>query len=257
MGRALFRLIVLVATAAVSVSAFAQLPGFQLNGENWTYTDKNGTLSGILIKPQGSGPFPGIVISHGKGGSAIGFGRPKAVEMATWGYVGIAVNYTHAANSGWPASDDGASPENIRRALKCVEILRSLPYVKPRNLGAYGNSMGAFVTIALAAQPEVGLKATAITAGGIAGAPGFPAPTAETARLVGSPMLILHGDQDTTVQPSQSLALKDVLDSIRRTNERVVYPGVGHNLHQVQAPDVYARMKAWFRKFVQLPPRAP
>lgn len=227
-----------------------QLKGYSQNGESWTYTEGNWSIGGIIIKPAGTGPFPAVLISHGKGGSALGFGRPKALEMATWGYVGIAVDYTHAANSGWPSKHDGASEENIRRALKCLEILRSLPYVSDNQLAAYGNSMGAFVTIALAAQPAANLKATAITAGGIASAPGWPAPDPGVAAQVKSPMLILHGDADTTVQPVQSLNLKNVLDAIPMRNERVLYAGVGHNLHQVQAANVYARVKNWFRTYV-------
>lgn len=231
-------------------SCWAQLKGFSPNGENWTYTEGDWTIGGILLKPAGNGPFPAVLISHGKGGSAIGFGRPKAIEMTSWGYVGIAVDYTHAANSGWPPKYDGASEENIRRALKCLEILRSLPYVNSGQIAAYGNSMGAFVTIATAAQPAAKLKATAITAGGIASALGWPAPDAGVAAQVKSPMLILHGDADTTVPPVQSLNLKNVLDAIPMKNERVVYPGVGHNLHQVQSADVYSRIKAWFKTYV-------
>lgn len=238
--------VLLLGTAA----CWAQLKGYSQNGESWTYSEGSWTIGGIIVKPAGNGPFPAVLISHGKGGSAIGFGRPKALDMASWGYVGIAVDYTHAANSGWPSKYDGASEENIRRALKCLEILRSLPYVSRNQLAAYGNSMGAFVTIAVAAQPTANLKATAITAGGIASAPGWPAPDAGVAAQVKSPMLILHGEADTTVQPVQSLNLKNVLDAIPMKNERVLYPGVGHNLHQVQAPDVYSRIKAWFRTYV-------
>jgi hypothetical protein len=43
----------------------AQTPGFSLVGEKWTYDGDGVHLTGIFLKPDGSGPFPSIVISHG------------------------------------------------------------------------------------------------------------------------------------------------------------------------------------------------
>src|SRR5262245_52821960 len=68
-------------------------------GATWTYV---GTLAGvaydlqgILLKPQGPGPFPAVVISHGAGGNANAYARGVATEMVRWGLVCIATNYTH------------------------------------------------------------------------------------------------------------------------------------------------------------------
>src|SRR5262245_11204358 len=159
------------------------LAGFRLDGERWTYESGDMSLRGILLKPEGKGPFPAILISHGLGGNAAGFGLGKAREMTTWGLVCIACDYTHAAipggqklNPGGPDRQTyGASEENLRRASKCLEILASLPDVDPKKLCAYGHSMGGFVTIGLAAKEPNRLVAAAISGSGIAPRDGFPA----------------------------------------------------------------------------------
>ena len=190
-----------VLLSATIAPAAEPLPGFKLDGSKWTYNDGQLSMEGILIKPDGNGPFPAILISHGMGGNAAGFGAMKATEFVKWGFVCIAPNYTHAGPgggrgprgagaaqspnksgdsqkavaasrkaqdaSGNNPAGPGASDENLRRAAKCLDILESLPYVNAKRLAAYGNSMGAFITVALAAKEAPRLTAAAITAGGI------------------------------------------------------------------------------------------
>src|SRR5688500_218967 len=44
-------------------------PAFTFNwtGTNFTYADSNRSFTGILLKPDGDGPFPAVVINHGAG----------------------------------------------------------------------------------------------------------------------------------------------------------------------------------------------
>ena len=271
----------LLALLAVAIGTAAEpLPGFKLEGSKWTYNDGQLSMEGILIKPDGNGPFPAILISHGMGGNAAGFGAMKAAEFVKWGFVCIAPNYTHAGPvvgrgprgasaaqsqkksgdrqkavaasgkaqdaSGNNPAGPGASDENLRRASKCLDVLASLSYVDSKRLAAYGNSMGAFITAALSAKEAGRLKATAITAGGIWSRAGTAAEEQVNAARV--PMCILHGGSDTTVPPDSSARLKAVLDRNQVPNERHVFEGVGHNLHQQKADEVYPLMRAWFTK---------
>lgn len=240
------RIVALVICLLATTSAFAQLAGLKQDGEHWTYTEGSWSIHGLLFKPEGNGPFPAILISHGKGGDSEFFGRPKATEMVKWGMVCLAVDYTHAAKGDPDPQTHGSSPENIKRALKCLEILRSLKYVDGSRVVAYGNSMGAFLTIALAAEPEAKLKAAAITAGGILPQSGGPAPDPEVAAKIKCPMLIIHGDADVNVPPACSELLKKVLDEHHIENVRKIYTGEGHNVHNTQSKDVYAQIRAWF-----------
>lgn len=243
----------LLMTAAAQAQP-APLPGkFTLADDRWTYKDGDFEMSGILLKPEGKGPFPGVLISHGKGGSAESFGRQKARLMTGWGMVGIAPNYTHSANATSPkggrdAPGLGASAVNIRRAETCLQILRSLPQVDGGRLAAYGHSMGGFVTIGLAAERPALLQAAAITGSGIAPRDGYPAPSEKEAAKIRTPFLMLHGMNDTTVRPEQSEALKKILDENQVPNDRLVADGQGHPIDQTMTADVFRLVREWFGK---------
>src|SRR5262249_46898699 len=169
---------ILLGLALPQAGSAEPLPGFKLDGTRWTYKDEQVSMGGIFLKPEGDGPFPAILISHGMGGNPEGFSLPKAREFVKWGYVCIGPEYTHARNDG-DRNTFGASTENLRRATKCLGILASLPSVDKNRLCAYGNSMGGFVTIGLAGTAPDRLAAAAITAGGVAPKAGFPAPSTE------------------------------------------------------------------------------
>jgi dienelactone hydrolase len=267
-----------VAAHAADGSKTANITGvFQLNGERWTYRDGQFAMSGILLKPEGQGPFPAVLINHGLGGSAESFGLNKAREMVKWGFVCIAPDYTHSAKflggqrpgagkagspggapkagagkaGGGPAANPqyatyGASAENLRRARVCLDLVCQMPEVDAKRLFAYGHSMGGFVTIGLAASAPDLLRAAAITGSGIAPREGFPAPSAAKAEQVRTPFLILHGGVDTVVRPQQSADFKAVLDKNRVPNERVVYEGEGHPIDQSKRAEVFAAVRDWF-----------
>lgn len=185
---------------------------YEIDGARWTYRERDFVMDGVLLKPEGRGPFPVVLISHGLGGSAERFGLTKARDMVGWGFVCIAPSYTHAADAqgnrpgapgsgpptkgvrrGQPAVDYGAIAENLRRARTCLDLVSGMPEVDAGRLFAYGHSMGGFVTIGLAAIEPDRLQAAAITGSGIGHHEGFPAPAAAKADHVRAPFLILHG----------------------------------------------------------------
>lgn len=229
-----------------------ELRGLRLDGDRFTFEEGDLSTRGILVKPAGQGPFPAVLISHGLGANAEAFGRPKARTFVRWGFVCIAPDYTHSTPRG-DRRDFGASAENIRRAKKCLDILQSLPQVDARRICAYGNSMGAFLTIGLAAEESERLAAAAITAGGLSPAEGFPAPSTERAATIRTPLCILHGTNDTTVPPDRSALLEDVLKRNRVACERHLFEGIGHDLHIAKASEVNAIIEAWFRKYTSPP----
>jgi len=251
--------------AAASTSSHGN--EFKLDGERWTYRDGDFVMNGILLKPEGRGPFPAVLISHGLGGSAESFGLTKAREMVNWGFVCIAPSYTHSAGAhgnrpgapkagpptkgargGQHPADYGASAENLRRARTCLDLVSRMPEVDAKRLFAYGHSMGGFVTIGLAAIAPDRLQAAAITGSGIAPEEGFPAPSAAKAEQVRTPFLILHGSADPVVRPQQSADFQAILDKNHVLNERTVYDGEGHPIDQTQRERVFAALRAWFEK---------
>jgi len=250
MDRLRFCVVALVALLLSPAVRADDAKGLQLDGEKFTFDDGKVSVRGILVKPEGKGPFPAVLVSHGLGGSAAQFGLPKAREFVKWGFVCIAPDYTHSDPKG-DRKEFGASPENLRRAKKCLDILQSLPEVDRRKLCAYGNSMGAFVTIGLAAEEPERLAAAAITAGGINPVAGFPAPSKDQAAKIRTPFCILHGTKDTTVPPERSALLETVLKENKVECERHLFDGVEHNLHTAKAAEVNAKIEAWFRKYTK------
>lgn len=226
----------------------------KLDGERWTYMDGDFTMNGILLKPEGKGPFPAVLISHGLGGNAQSFGMNKAREIVKWGYVCIAPDYTHTAGArgtrpgGQHPAAYGASTENIRRAKTCLELVSKMPEVDAKRLYAYGHSMGGFVTIGLAAAEPGLLKAAAITGSGVAPQDGYPAPSILRAQKIRTPFLMLHGSDDNVVRPEQSESLKRVLDANQVPNDRLIADGQGHPIDQTMRDEVFRLIREWFKK---------
>jgi dienelactone hydrolase len=250
-----FRGIVLCAGAlclAASVPISAQsLPGFTLTGESWSYDPADGgpVISGILSKPPGAGPFPAVLISHGKGGTAGGFALPKARVMTNWSLVCIGPNYTHAGSGSSP-EQEGWSPENSRRADACLTILESLGYVDLSRVAVYGNSMGAFVSAGFCGAMTNRIRAAAITAGGSSGTANtnVASPAIHEVQGIVAPFLLLHGTTDATVPPAQSANLQFILNSNGVPNNRILFEGMGHDLHSNTATSntVLAFIRDWF-----------
>jgi dienelactone hydrolase len=228
----------------------AEVKGLKLDGERFTFADGELSFSGVLIKPPGKGPYSGLLISHGLGGNGERFGRMAARDFVKLGFVCIAPDYTHSNPRG-DRKAFGASDENIKRAKKCLDILVSLPEVDPKKLYAYGNSMGAFLTIGLAAEVPDRLNAAAITAGGINPAAGFAAPSKAQAEKIKTPFIMFHGTTDTTVPAERSKLFEEVLTANNIPCERVVYERVGHNVGVAKAKEVNGKIEEWFEKYTK------
>jgi dienelactone hydrolase len=230
------------------------------SGATWTYrATTNGVaydLRGILKKPRGQGPFPAVILSHGGFQNALTM-LPAATEMATWGLVGIATNYTHATDTGAPLGspgtdgERGATQSNVQRARKVLEILSTLGYVDMNRVAAHGISNGGFVTTAtLATYPSAFRVASHAAGGALDPASGSPpsAPSPSVAAGVRTPYSLHHGDPDDTNPLSSDQRLASILDASGVPHELWVYPGGGHTGF-VQNPAFYARIRAWYARF--------
>jgi dienelactone hydrolase len=228
------------------------------NGSNFTYTDADRTVTGILYQPAGTNVFPGAIISHGQGGSAAGYSAPKASEFLAWGLGSIAPNYSHQANGDTSPVMSGFSPENLARGMACLKVLATLPRVDQNRIVLWGHSKGAWLTIGLASTLGGRIVAAGNSAGGIlpdSAGVDQATPTTSQASAVRAPWIMFHGDGDTTVPPSQSLSFQQLLVSLGVPNQRILYATNLHNLHQDPTinTDILANYHAWLQTHGVLP----
>lgn len=230
-------------SASPSSPAEATCSGFLVTGDargptgaTWTYRAKDAgvtyDLQGILFAPPGNGPFPGVVVSHGKGGSPRVFSARLAPTMVSWGLVVIGTEYTHAlapdGDTGLPAGNDGASSANVARAHKTRQLLSCLGYVDTKRVAAHGHSMGAFVTgEVLGAYPGDFLVASH-TAGGTSPLPDAAATHSLSAQSIKTPYQLHHGDADEVVALALDQALAGILAGNGVPSELRVYRGYDH-----------------------------
>jgi dienelactone hydrolase len=207
-------------------------------------------LTGVVLAPDGRGPFPAVVLSHGSRGSARMIANEVGRTMVGWGFVCIAVNYTHAAAvpiraPGEPA-ETGASRANVLRAHMTRELLQGIPYVDNARVAAHGHSLGAYLQVAWLAAYSHDVRVASHTGGGIRPPRSriASAPTADQAARLSVPYQLHHGSADETVPLAWDERLAGVLTDRGVANALYIYPG-GH-LAPRSNPLMFERVRAWY-----------
>ncbi len=127
-----------------------------------TYRSGDLTISGVLLRPHGRGPFPGIVLNHGYIEPGIyDTGQGMAREQDWLARQGFAV--LHTDYRGHWTSDPPVGPFDretrigyTRDAINAVLALEREPYVDPDRMAMLGRSMGGGITLnALVAYPDL------------------------------------------------------------------------------------------------------
>jgi len=220
-------------------------------GEAYSFTFKDDNaqepLKGILLKPAGKGPFPAVVINHGKGGRPEAF-RKYGEAFIQKGYVALAPELTHAGQAAGDPKTFAGSKENAERILAAVQVLESLDYVDAKKLCMFGHSMGAFATVGTCTQTDK-FKAAAITAGGLREQDRLNT-EANVAKITAA-FLILHGTDDKVVNVDMGKNFKAALDKHQKTSELKLFEGVGHQLPHEKREEVLALVLAFFEKHLK------
>ena len=126
-----------------------------------TYESSGVTVSGVLLRPRGRGPFPGIVLNHGYIEPSVyvtGQGLAREQEwLARAGFVVLHTDYRgHAASDPADPLDRETRLGYARDAINAVLALEREPYVDPDRMAMLGRSMGGGVTLnALVAYPDL------------------------------------------------------------------------------------------------------
>jgi dipeptidyl aminopeptidase/acylaminoacyl peptidase len=233
-----------------------------------TYRSGDGlTISGVLLRPRGRGPFPGIVLNHGYIEPSIyepgqGLAREQ-VALANAGFVVLHTDYRgHAGSDPVRPLDRESRLGYARDAIHAVLALEREPYVDPERMAMLGRSMGGGVTLdALVVHP--GLVQAAVTYASVssdfvdnlrqftepnrpeaaqrlydrfgtpAEAPEFYAglsPRTYFDRIT-EPLLVHHGTVDDTCPPRWARATERLMQEAGVRSTLVWYEGEGHTFY--------------------------
>lgn len=262
-----------------SREAYEQAAGdrrFEL--QKLTYMSDGLRVVAYLYKPvrtEGA-PLPAIVFNRG---SAVrGDIAPELVaffrRLASEGFVILAPMYRQSDGG---EGRDEVGGADVNDLMNVVPLARSLGFIDANNLFMYGESRGGMMTYQ-AVRRDFPLKAAAVF-----GAftdldalikyrpqiyrpetlkqiwPDFDARKDEIVRArsavywpetLDTPLLIMHGGADWSVNPSQSLTIAQKLQDLGKKYELVIYAEDGHILSRNQE-DRDRRAIGWFKRHLR------
>lgn len=247
-------------------------------------------LDGLLVLPVGKtasdGPFPLVTIVHGGPYDRYAdrlqlFWFPSAQWLATAGYAVFLPNPRGGQGHGhtFAASVAGrVGQEEWTDILTGIDLLIAEGIADPDRLGIAGGSHGGFMAAWAIGQTDR-FRAALVSAGvtdwgmlaatgengqfeaalggstgwnGIGPHPHDAVSPVSFASSVRTPVLILHGAQDTNVPLGQAVYFHRALRHFGAEHEFVIYPREGHSIrernHQL---DVLRRTRAWFDRWLQ------
>jgi carboxymethylenebutenolidase len=195
----------------------------------------------MLFRPNGRGPFPGVVIGQEATGPNASI-RRVASDLARAGFVTIVPDYYHG--SGPPDPENYEDIETLVRYMAmldfrhatydltgAVEYLSRLPEVDGSRIGVWGYCTGATVAL-LAACLRPDLGATVLF---YPSQPRFdtldvnkPVHPVDMVWNLTSPVLVLIGDQDPVWPPALVGELQDRFRAWGIDHTIKLYPGAGH-----------------------------
>ncbi len=222
--------------------------------------DTAGELVVTTVRPAGDGPFPLVVISHGRDSEGRAqMTRPRFDSAARYfvrkGFavaVPMRLGYGELAALGDP--EDSMSCDNprygpaveaaARQVMAVVHHLQAQPHIDPSRLLLVGQSVGGFTTVAATALRPAGLVASVNFAGGHGGnpktRPGDPCKAyliERTMSQLGStaqaPMLWLYTENDQYFNPRNSRAWHEAFVKAGGKAEYQLLPAFGEDGHQL------------------------
>ncbi|MEU4455194.1 alpha/beta fold hydrolase [Nocardioides sp. NPDC023903] len=224
------------------------------------------TITGVLFRPRGQGPFPGVVFAHGHIDTDIyvtGQGLKREQDrLAREGFVVLHTDYRgHAGSSPIPegTEEDESRLGYTRDTINAVQAMKRLPYVDPDRTALLGRSMGGGVVMnALVAQP--GLVRAGVTYASVSSdivdninrwaVPSRPDEVARLYRQYGDPetepefweglsartyfdrievpLQMHHGTNDESCPIRWAYTTRDLLETAGVRHRLWVYPGEQH-----------------------------
>jgi dienelactone hydrolase len=192
------------------------------------------TIPAVEVRPEGSGPFPAVVLMHGCHGVS-----RSTHDWAKWfsarGYVALIVDSwgPRAIKDGCVPGPDIPSTERFDDAVGALRWLHGRRYVDTRHVGIVGWSNGGVFAMSVINGPSL---ERARQRGVVLPEPGFGAAVgfypggcySLVKEQVVRPLLILLGDADDWTAPSECGEMVAAMRARGADASLVLYPGAVH-----------------------------
>lgn len=153
----------------ISAIGLAESPAFAAEHVSFKGTTKTAkgdfvTLTGKLVKPQGDGPFPAVVLLHGCSGIGM-FPDDWPERLAGWGYVALTVDSFGPRGFTEICSNMFRVHHNLRvqDAYDGLSYLSGLPFVDRNRIGLIGWSHGGLSALATISRSNYATSAAIVT----------------------------------------------------------------------------------------------
>ncbi len=211
-------------------------------------------LTGYVFKPVQSGPFPAVVMLHGRAGSysSLKRGQQDAAALtqrhrmwgdfwAARGYLAIHVDSfgPRGRGDGFPKNSYGSRPQEVSEQLVrpldaygALAYLRSRSDVLPDRIGVQGWSNGGMAVLATMGPKPPGLQDTASFTGfraAIAQYPGCRVQSTQSDYVPYAPLLLMVAERDDEVSPTVCRTFAESLRARGAALEFIWYDGAHHS----------------------------
>ena len=230
----------------------ADSPYPDVAGAQWT---KIGGANGrkfltAILRPEGTGPFPVVVVLHSAGGLTRG-NMSVAEDLARAGFL-VVYGCWHAGErqtegtricaEATPQAEWVTDPA-AHSGKELIALARTLPGARADRIGLYGISRGGHAAL-WAASTGAGVQA--VVADAPAHTPAINPPPARTLDVVtglAAPLLIMHGTADKEIPVEQSREYERAARALRKPLVAVYFEGVGHMVSLIKELQAEARQR--------------
>jgi carboxymethylenebutenolidase len=234
-----------------------------------TIATVDGPMDVHLVKPEGAGPFPGVVVVQ----EAFGVNAhvlDVCTRLAAAGYAALAPEIYHRRGAGIAVPYEVPAPAMAELALltndglevdlaAALDRLRNEDGVDPARVGLVGFCVGGFAVFLGACRLDPGASVAFYGGGIVRPREGMLLePVLDEADAIDAPLLCLFGAGDGGIPPADVEAIRARLAQVGSGCEVHVYEGAKHaffndmrpNFHAQAAADAWVRTLDWFGRYL-------
>jgi len=243
-----------------------------------TYLSDGLRINGYRAMPNGSGPFPAVIVNRGGNANLGIYTDDRAAEelgmLAEWGYVAVASQYRGAGGSEGHDEFGGADVDDV---LNMIPVLESIPVTDRTRIGMFGASRGGMMTYLTLTRTNR-IKAAVIVSGMsdlFDSAQSRPEMNDVFRRFIPDyqtnredaltrrsavrwfdklpadvPLLLVHGTADLRVSPIEAFDMARALYQAKRPMRLVMFEGGSYGVPEFTAQR-NALLREWLDSYVR------